>query len=169
MLYIIDVSSLLTNYIPISYKPLRVSNFTINEIVLDNNETKITIPDYSCNETNKFIDINKMSNIEELSIGEHSFKGVLNFNVHNLPKLKKISIGFYSFTTSCNPNPQGSFNVSNCEKLEKITLEPFTFSHYLDCFTLKDLPCLQYLRIGKIGSYSLNFYWASFCLKGIYK
>ena len=82
-------------------------------------------------------------------------------------ELTKISIDYHSFATSCNPNPHGSFNISNCEKLESIQLGDFTFTHHSDSFTIRNLPSLRHLDIGKIGIYSLNFYWASFCVRGI--
>ena len=136
-------------------------------ISFDQDETIIDIPDHSCNDTDKFIDISKMKNLTTLKIGTYSFLGISKFSIDNMNELKTISIGFHSFTTSCNPKPGGLFNVSNCEKLESITLEYFTFSHYTDGFTLTNLPSLKYLRIGKVGTYSLNFNWVSFCLKGM--
>lgn len=158
---------MLTKYIRISDKPTNKPNLKFSEIRLDEREEFIYIPDDSCNDTHVFIDINKMKVLKELIIGNNSFQGVCDFNIDNLNELIKISIDYHSFVTSCNPNPHGSFNVSNCEKLESIQLGAFTFTHHSDSFTLRNLPSLRYLDIGKIGIYSLNFYWTSFCVQGI--
>ena len=108
-----------------------------------------------------------MEVLKELTIGKNSFQGVGDFDIHDLNELIEISIGYHSFVTSCNPNPHGSFNISNCKKLESMKLDSFTFAHHSGPFTIENLPSLRYLEIGKIGSYSLNFYWASFCVRGI--
>lgn len=139
----------------------------MDEMVFDRNETLVSIPDNSCNDTEEFIDINKLVSLQELSIGKRSFQGVSNFNIDQLNELKHIAIDDYSFTTSCNPNPHGSFNVSNCAELESIILGLFSFGHYYESFSLVNLPCLNYLKIGSIGSFSSNFFQLSFCVKGI--
>ena len=157
----------MTQYIRVSSKPTNKPNLKFSEISIDGNEEIINIPDNSCNDTHVFIDINKMKVLKELIIGNNSFQGVEDFNIDNLNELTKISIDYHSFATSCNPNPHGSFNVSNCEKLESIQLGDFTFTHHSDSFTIRNLPSLRHLDIGKIGIYSLNFYWASFCVRGI--
>ena len=139
----------------------------MDDVTLDRNETLVSIPDNSCNDTEEFIDINKLVSLQELSIGKRSFQGVSNFNIDQLNELKHIAIDDYSFTTSCNPNPHGSFNVSNCAELESIILGLFSFGHYYESFSLVNLPCLNYLKIGSIGSFSANFFKLSFGVKGI--
>ena len=64
-------------------------------------------------------------------------------------------------------NPSKSFYVLNCELLESIQIGQYSFRDFGGEFELKNLPQLQSIRIGTIGSKSYNFYYSSFVIRGI--
>ena len=64
-------------------------------------------------------------------------------------------------------NPSKSFHILNCESLESIQIGEFSFSDFGGDFELKNLPQLQSIQIGTIGSRSYNFYYSSFVIRGI--
>ena len=55
----------------------------------------------------------------------------------------------------------------NCESLESIEIGVFSFNDFAGEFELKNLPQLQSIQIGTIGSESSNFYHSSFVIRGI--
>ena len=104
------------------------------------------------------------------------------FQIDGLNRLKSIKIGNNSFTQMKNTNnvgdewddfaelannPSKSFHILNCESLESIQIGEFSFSDFGGDFELKNLPQLQSIQIGTIGSRSYNFYYSSFVIRGI--
>ena len=85
--------------------------------------------------------------------------------------MKSLKIGKKSFTQNKNgygEDKSKSFHILNCESLESIQIGRFSFSDFAGNFELKNLPQLQSIRIGTIGSYdSYNFYSSSFVIRGI--
>ena len=61
-----------------------------------------------------------------------------------------------------------SFHILNCESLESIQIGQYSFSDFGGDFELKNLPQLQSIQIGVIGSSSSNFYYSSFVIRGIH-
>ena len=60
-----------------------------------------------------------------------------------------------------------SFHILNCESLESIEIGEYSFSDFAGEFELKNLPQLQSIQIGTIGSKSYNFYASSFVIRGL--
>ena len=92
------------------------------------------------------------------------------FKIDGLNRLKTIKIDRNSFTQKKNSygNDQSkSFRILNCESLESIEIGEYSFSDYAGEFELKNLPRLQSIQIGTIGSTSYNFYSSSFVIRGI--
>ena len=120
-------------------------------------------------------------NLESIKIGNNCFESVQTFRIDRLNKLKTIKIGINSFTqvkkstwdnnlfTAQNKadNQSKSFHILNCESLESIQIGEYSFSDFAGEFELKNLPQLQSIRIGTIGSKSYNFYDSSFVIGGI--
>ena len=103
-------------------------------------------------------------------IGDDCFESMKTFQIDELNRLKSIKIGINSFTQ--NKNIEGndaskSFHILNCESLESIQIDRYSFSDFAGEFELKNLPQLQSIQIGSIGSDSYNFFWSSFVLRGI--
>ena len=124
--------------------------------------------------TNKCVlvdwDVSWFLNLESIEIGNYGFGSVKTFKIEGLNRLKTIKIGNNSFTQKTNnwgEVKSKSFHILNCESLESIQIGEYSFSDYAGDFELKNLPQLQSIRIGTIGSYSFNFYWSSFVIRGI--
>ena len=85
-------------------------------------------------------------------------------------RLKTIKIGINSFTQHKNiweNDKSRSFHILNCESLESIEIGEYSFSDFGGEFELKNLPQLQSIQIGIIGSISCNFCYSSFVIRGI--
>ena len=79
------------------------------------------------------------------------------FKIDGLNRLKTIKIGNNSFTHKKNSygnDASKSFHILNCESLESIEIGEYSFSDYAGEFELKNLPQLQSIQIGTIGSTS---------------
>ena len=158
----IDVSTILADLIP----------FTLSNIELfDSNITSIQIPNYSISDENYTIfNFSRFILLEELIIGNDCFSDGNIFKIDGLNHLKSIKIGMNSFTKnkdSFGNDSSRSFSILNCIELESIEIGRYSFSDYGGLFELFNLPKLSTIKIGEIGSYSYNFFWSSFEIKGI--
>ena len=120
-------------------------------------------------------------NLKTIEIGDDCFGSVKTFQIDGLNQLKTIKIGINSFTqvkeSDWNDDwykayddankPSKSFHMLNCESLESIQIAQYSFSDFAGDFELKNLPQLQSIQIGTIGSDSFNFYYSSFVIRGI--
>ena len=109
-------------------------------------------------------------NLESIEIGNDCFESVITFKIDGLNRLKSIKIGYNSFTQKKNSygnDSSKSFHILNCESLESIQIGLYSFSDFGGDFELKNLPQLQSIHIGTIGSESYNFYFSSFVIRGI--
>ena len=85
-------------------------------------------------------------------------------------RLKSIKIGNNSFTQKkywYENDKSKSFHILNCESLKSIQIGAYSFIDYAGEFELKNLPQLQSIQIGTIGSYSGNYHHSSFVIRGI--
>ena len=115
-------------------------------------------------------DVSLFYNLESIEIGNDCFKAVKAFKIDGLNRLKTIKIGNRSFTQKKNDwgnYASKSFLILNCESLESIQIGEYSFSDFGGKFELKNLPQLQFIQIGIIGSNSFNFYSTSFVMRGI--
>ena len=131
--------------------------------------TDLTISSNCCNDLNA-LDLNRFEWLRSIEIGNDCFGSVKTFKIDGLNRLKTIKIGKNSFTQSKNSfgdDESKSFHILNCESLESIQIGEYSFSDFGGEFELKNLPQLQSIQIGTIGSDSYNFYWSSFVIRGI--
>ena len=115
-------------------------------------------------------DVSWLLNLESIEIGNDCFGSVKTFQIDGLNRLKTIKIENNSFTLKKNSfgdNESKSFHILNCESLESIQIGEYSFSDYGGEFELKNLPQLQSIQIGTVGSYSYNFWCSSFVIRGI--
>ena len=134
--------------------------------------TSLSIPTNVCNSNLLTIfDLSAFVLLQSISIGDSNFMYVNEFIINNLFDLKSITIGQNSFTTtrgSYGDNPSRSFHILNCDQLESISIGAYSFSDYSGEFELRNLPKLTTIKIGEIAnSYSFNFCYSSFVIKGI--
>ena len=143
-----------------------------NELqAIDTSITSIIIPNWTCYDIDyTLFDFSRFSIIESIEIGNDCFGSVKTFEIEGLNRLKTIKIGSSSFTQTKNGygnDESKSFHILNCESLESIQIGERSFSDFAGEFELKNLPQLQSIQIGTIGSDSNNFYWSSFVIRGI--
>ena len=143
-----------------------------NELqAIDKSVTSIIIPNWTCNDIDYTIfDFSRFSIVESIEIGNDCFGSVKTFKIDGLNRLKTIKIGKNSFTQKKNSygdDKSKSFHILNCESLESIQIGQWSFSDFRGEFELKNLPQLQLLEIGTIGSKSYNFHDSSFVIRGI--
>ena len=115
-------------------------------------------------------DVSWFLNLESIEIGNDCFEFVETFQIDGLNRLKTIKIGKNSFTqrkNSYGDDESKSFHILNCESLEFIQIGEYSFSDVAGEFELKNLPQLQSIQIGTVGSDSYNFNWSSFVIRGI--
>ena len=125
------------------------------------------------NETNKkgVAYTRPLNDTETIDIYDECFPFASEFRIDGLNQLKTIKIGINSFTQKKNGwgnSKSKSFHILNCESLEYIQIGRYSFSDFAGQFELKNLPQLQSIQIGTIGSDSCNFWYSSFVIRGIY-
>ena len=135
---------------------------------MDLKVTELVICSNSCNDM-KSLNLNQFKWLESIKIGNDCFKSVQTFRIDGLNRLKTINIGKNSFTQKKNDagnDKSKSFHILNCESLKSIEIGERSFSDFGGDFELKNLPQLQSIQIGTIGSDSYNFYGSSFVIRG---
>ena len=156
------MSSLLINCLPYVYSDIQS---------LDQSITSLVISTFSFNYLNNFIMCSsRFTQIESIEISDWCFGSVKTFQIDGLNRLKTIKIGNNSFTQrkkGFGNDKSKSFHILNCESLESIQIGQWSFSDFRGEFELKNLPQLQLLEIGTIGSKSYNFHDSSFVIRGI--
>ena len=156
----IDISPQLLNIIPLLSSEIQLCDATI---------TSLHIPKYSCNDADYTVfDLSRLTRIESIEIGDECFESVKTFKINGLSRLKTIKIGKNSFTQKMDwfgDNKSKSFHILNCISLESIQIGEYSFSDYAGKFELRNLPQLQSIQIGTIGSNSCNFYSHSFVIR----
>ena len=148
---------------------------------MDYKVTELVICSNSCNNV-RMLNLNKFEWLESIEIGDDCFRSVKSFKIDGLNRLKSLKIGKNSFNAlekeflstghsetewQQNSKQWKSFQILNCESLESIQIGEYSFSDFGGEFELKNLPQLQSIQIGTIGSYSCNFYYSSFVIRGI--
>ena len=155
-------------FVNVSPKRVEIHNSSeLNE--MDLKVTELVICSNSCNELNA-LNLNQFKWLESIEIGDNCFKSVQTFKIDGLNRLKIIKIGNNSFTQKKNGNgfdESKSFKILNCESLESIQISNNSFSDFGGEFELKNLPQLQSIQFGSIGSKSYNYYHCSFVIRGI--
>ena len=138
---------------------------------IDSSITSIIIPNWTCNDIFITIfDFSRFAVVGSIEIGNDCFESVSTFKIDGLNRLKTIKIGNNSFTQKKNSDGNDeskSFHILNCKSLESIEIGEYSFSDFGGEFELKNLPQLQSIQIGRIGSKSNNFYYSSFVIRSI--
>ena len=132
--------------------------------------TDLTISSNCYNDLNA-LDLNRFEWLRSIEIGNDCFESVQTFKIDGLNQLKSIKIGRNSFTqhkSSWVMDESKSLHILNCKSLKSIQIGEHSFSDFAGEFELKNLPQLQSIQIGTVGSYgSYNFCYSSFVIRGI--
>ena len=138
---------------------------------IDNSITSIIVRYGSNNDINyKLFYYSELNHIESIEIGNDCFGSVETFRIDRLNRLKSLKIGKNSFTQKTyvyGNDKSKSFHILNCESLKSIQIGEYSFIDFAGEFELKNLPQLQSIQIGSIGSDSYNFFDSSFVIRGI--
>ena len=184
------ISAHLLKYTPLSSSEIQLFSPSIRSVILANNscnDRDYTVFDFSrfsqvesieigdeCFGSVQTFKIDGLNRLKSLKIGINSFTQKKNsyqtFKIDGLNRLKSLKIGINSFTQKKNSygnDKSKSFHILNCESLESIKIGEYSFSDFAGDFELKNLPQLQSIQIGAIGSQSFNFYCSSFVIRGI--
>ena len=163
--WILDVHNALAKFFP-----SKTYSFDFIQSI-DSSISSIIIPNWTCNDIDYTIfDFSRFSIVESIEIGDDCFASVNTFKIDGLNRLKTIRIGKNSFTQKKNGDGNDSsksFHILNCESLESIQIGKFSFSDFGGDFELKNLTQLQSIQIGTVGSWSYNFRYSSFVIRGI--
>ena len=139
---------------------------------IDQSITSLIIPHFGCNDINNTINyFSRFTLVESIEISDNCFGSVKTFQIEGLNRLKSIKIGNNSFTQIKNGwgnDASKSFHILNCESLESIQIDRYSFSDFAGEFELSNLPQLQSIQIGSIGSRSNSFRKSSFVIRSIY-
>ena len=127
--------------------------------------TSIVLPDWTCNDADYTIfDFSRFTRVKAIKIGDDCFGSVQSFKIDGLNRLKTIKIGNNSFTQVKkilwdNDWDEAHKGINN-------QIGEYSFSDFAGEFELKNLPQLQSIQIGTIGSESDNFHDSSFVIRG---
>ena len=147
----------------IEYKALQIMNCEqLESIEIGNN----SFSDFAGN-----VELKNLLLLYSMNIGNNSFGSVEIFRIGDLNQLRSIKIGNNSFTQKSNIsriNKSKSFHITNCNLLESIEIGEYSFSDFAGNFELKNLDSLRSISIGSTKSYSANFYYGSFVIRGTY-
>ena len=142
----------------------------LNEMSME--VTSLVVGSNSCNEL-KELNLNEYKWLKSIEIKNYCFQNVNIFRIDGLKHLKSLKIGKNAFTlvrTGDNMvkanNKSRSFSILNCDELKSIEIGEFSFSDYAGGFELRNLPKLTAIKIGEINSWSGNFFYSIFKIKG---
>ena len=162
--YVVDVHHQLAQLFPtVTY------NYSTIQTI-DSSVDSIFIPNWTCNDIDYTIfDFSRFIKVESIEVGDECFGSVKTFKIEGLNRSRTIKIGKKSFTQMKNDygDESKSFQILNCESLKSIQIGEYSFSDFGRGISLKNLPQLQTIRIGTIGSKSYNFCNSSFMIGGI--
>ena len=131
----------------------------------------LNIPDNQCNNASlTSFDLSAYKLIERIEIGSENFFYSKVFILDGVYKLENLIIGYNSFSQKkywYEKDESKSFHILNCESLESIQIGQYSFRYFAGEFELKNLPQLQSIQIGTLGSSSYNFCYSSFVIRGI--
>ena len=106
--------------------------------------------------------ISNNGELKHIEIGNDCFGKVRVFDLNGLSELESVVIGENSFRISGDERSDGSYRIVNCPKLKSIQIGDESFRDY-HSFELNNLPSLQSIDIGE-DSFE---YAASFSLTGL--
>ena len=127
----------------------------------------ITVGDNKCNGANDRIDLSKYVNLKNVSIGNGCFPYQDVLNLTGLHSLERVMIGENSFTKNkygYGNNTDRKLYVKNCDALKELKIGRYSFSDY-SLIEIENVNSLELIEIGKVNSFSYNFYFASLELK----
>ena len=131
----------------------------------------IIVTNHACNRASIVnFSTERFAHLVYLWIEDENYMYVWIFYVQNNSKLQYLHIQANSFTQKINgygKDSSKSLHILNCESLVSIEIDRYSVSDFGGTFELKNLPQLQSIHFGIIGSDSNNFFGSSFVIRGI--
>ena len=135
---------------------------------LDSDVSIVFVKSYSCNDASlTVLNVSRLTSLQELSIGDYCFENVKELRLVGLSGLKRVTIGFNSFTKSKNgfgSDPNRRFQLKDCSALTELRVGRYSFSDYSVC-EIENVDALESIAMGELSSESFNFHSASLELK----
>lgn len=117
--------------------------------------------------TGSVFNLNQFRALRNIDIKERNFCNVQHVNICGVETLETIKIGDNSF---CNydraDRMNRTFSIMNCQNLRIIKIGLLSFLYFSGGFELSNLPSLEFIQCGEIGSGSCNFSFSKFIVKG---
>lgn len=108
-------------------------------------------------------------NVEYLTIGDHCFSNVVDFRIANLPKLKSLMIGSFSFCKARPRSPEDarqfahtedrSFYIERCSELSVVSIGHRSFMQTVSCDIVNCMSLRTVQVQGRNREYSYQFEW----------
>ena len=135
---------------------------------LDSDVSIVFVKSYSCNDASlTVLNVSRLTSLQELSVGDYCFENVKELRLVGLSGLKRVTIGFNSFTKSKNgfgSDPNRRFQLKDCSALVELRVGRYSFSDYSVC-EIENVNALEVIAMGEVNSESFNFHSASLQLK----
>ncbi|KAK8826484.1 hypothetical protein WA577_002037 [Blastocystis sp. JDR] len=114
-------------------------------------------------------EIENVPSLRLLEVGDYSFAFVNEVKLIGLNQLERVVIGKNSFKPSrfgLGDNPARHFHLKNCERLRELKIGRYSFSDYSVC-EIENVPSLEVIEMGELNEESNNFCDASLELKNL--
>lgn len=106
----------------------------------------LVIPQYSYNTSRvEELILNNLPQLKQIVIGSFSFNFTRVFAMYRLTALETLAIGQESFVMAPQRRFDGEFYIANCPNLKSIVINVFSFADY-SLITVNDLPSLQLIQ-----------------------
>ena len=104
------------------------------------------------------LDFSRFTQVTSITIGDDSFENLTEFRIDGMNRLKTITIGKNSFTSTLNSNgfdEQRSFEILNCPELESVTIDDYSFSDCASTFEIRSCPNLVSIQLGRMTFFNV--------------
>ena len=130
--------------------------------------TKIIVDDGVSESCLTELDLNRVSQLKRLEIGDHCFSYVNELRLVGMNELESVVIGSSCFTKEkgYRSDPNRHFYLKNCPKLKSLKMGDYSFSDYSVC-EIENMDALEVIEMGELHGGGDNFYYASLGLKSI--
>ena len=115
------------------------------------------------------LNLNQFRALRNIDMQEHNFCNVQHVNICGIDTLETIKIGNDSFCNNDRADRMNrTFSIMNCINLRIIKIGLLSFRFFSGAFELSNLPSLESIQFGEIGSGSCNFSFSKFIVKGMF-
>ena len=117
----------------------------------------IVVPDYTCNEPNDTMYLQKYTKLRRLIVGDYSYKYLRVINLTKMYELESVEIGansFWNYDYHAFDNFQ--FYMEDCPRVAKLTIGEHSLLEY-NTFVVKNCSSLIYIETGRSTAMSSEY------------